>query len=257
MAIKKIGSILPLLKARAQLFCHRGKKYYCPFCHFSSKDLSPIGFDFPVTVEKQIVGGGLRFAGCYKCGSTDRERLIYIYLKEKLKIFNSGKNISILHIAPEVNLSRALLDFGFSGYVCGDLFSEGYKYPEHVKNINILNIPFPDNTFDLVLCNHVLEHIPSDLDAMRELRRVLKVGGQAILQVPISKNLAASFEDFSITDPKQKEIVFGQSDHVRIYGQDYVNRLQSCGFKVKRINIFDEFFRYGINRNEDLFICDK
>ncbi len=234
-----------------------GRKYTCPFCHYSSRDLKPIGIDVPVLQDKQVVGGGKRFGGCYKCGSYDRERLVYAFLKEKMKIFDNGNEKSILHIAPEHNLSKILLEFGFREYICCDLFAPGYTYPKHVLNINILNIPYSDHTFDLVICNHVLEHIPADMRAMKELKRVLKPGGSAILQVPISKNSLVTYEDFSVTEPKQRVTVFGQSDHIRIYGQDYVNRLEESGFKVNRINISREFIHYGLNPDEDLFIGDR
>jgi hypothetical protein len=102
-----------------------------------------------------------------------------------------------------------------------------------------------------------LEHIPTDVDAMKELHRVIKRGGRAILQVPISKNTLQTFEDFSVTDPKQRENVFGQFDHVRIYGQDYAQRLEQSGFKVNRINISTEFINSGLNKDEDIFICEK
>ncbi|KAA6341728.1 hypothetical protein EZS27_010478 [termite gut metagenome] len=246
--------ILRMLIRRFKTFFHKGERYVCPFCNYSSKDLSPIGIDNFILKEKQIIGGGKRLGGCYKCGSSDRERLIYIYLKEKMRLF-SDKNKSILHIAPESLLSKKLLEFNFSEYVCGDLFPEGYS--NYVKKIDILDIPYIDNTFDLIICNHVLEHIINDLDAMKELRRVLKLGGQAILQVPISKNSPHTFEDFSITDFKQRESVFGQGDHVRIYGQDYIKRLESSGFKVTKVNISDEFIKYGVNVDEDIFVCQK
>jgi SAM-dependent methyltransferase len=240
-----------------KLQLHKGDKYVCPFCGYSSKDLAPIGLELPVLKEKQVIGGGKRNAGCYNCGSTDRERLIYTYLKEVEKIFNNGAQLKILHIAPEKNLSLIILKSSIKEYVCGDLFTEGYSYPSHVKNISILDIPFPENYFDLVICNHVLEHIPNDNDAIKELNRVLKVGGKAILQVPISKNSQQTFEDFSVTTPEQREIVFGQFDHVRIYGQDYEQRLHSGGFEVNRINISKDFPKNGLNPQEDLFIGQK
>lgn len=253
--IKKL--IPSSIKTKVKLFLHKGNKYTCPFCNFASKDLSEIGLDLPVLKDKQVVGGGIRKGGCYKCGSSDRERLIYIYLKEKINLFNLGKDKSILHIAPEKNLSNLLLKAGIKNYVCGDLFTEGYKYANHVQNINILTIPFPDNTFDFIICNHVLEHIPTDIKAMKELNRVLKIGGKAILQVPISKNSLQTFEDFSITEPKEREKVFGQFDHVRIYGQDYIQRLEESGFKVSRVNISTEFKLFGLNKDEDIFVCEK
>ena len=256
--ISKIKKMIPeSLHVRFKLLLHKGDRYICPFCGYSAKDLFPYGYDSAVLEEKQVIGGSLRKAGCYKCGSSDRERLIYIYLKERMHLFTSDKQKKILHIAPESNLSAVMLNIAFDEYVCGDLFTEGYNYPKHVKNINILDIPYSDNYFDLLICNHVLEHIPDDLRAMRELNRVLKEGGKAILQVPISKILSTTFEDFSVTTPKQREAVFGQFDHVRIYGQDYTERLEISGFKVKRINISDSFKKYGLNKEEDIFECEK
>jgi SAM-dependent methyltransferase len=250
-------NIVKKLKSTVKLVLHKGDTYVCPFCNYSSRDLCPIGVDTPVLVEKQVVGGGRRFGGCYKCGSTDRERLLYIYLKEKMRIFDTGKDKSILHVAPELNLSKKMLEFGFKKYVCGDLYTDGYSYPKYVQNINLLHLPFNDNSFDLVICNHVLEHIPTDQVAMKEISRVMKTGGKAILQVPISKNTEKTFEDFSVTEPKQRELVFGQFDHVRIYGQDYSKRLEECGFKVTRVNISAEFAKYGLNKDEDIFIVEK
>ena len=123
--------------------------------------------------------------------------------------------------------------------------------------MDVLNIPYNDDYFDLILCNHVLEHVPKDIEAMMELFRVLKKGGKAILQVPISKMLTETLEDFSVVDPCEREKVFGQWDHVRIYGQDYTKRLESVGFFVKRVNICQEFPKYGLSKDEDIFLCTK
>jgi SAM-dependent methyltransferase len=254
--LKKLIRTAPLLK-HLTLIAHSGNKYTCPFCNYSAKDLFEIGSDVPILNEKEVIGGGKRYAGCYKCDSDDRERLIYVYLKEKFDLFRKEKSMKILHIAPERNLSKKLLDCGFREYICGDLFTPGYRYPVHVQNINILDIPFTENHFDLIICNHVLEHIPDDLTAMKELVRVLKRRGQAILQVPISKSAITTFEDFSVTGPKERELAFGQCDHVRIYGQDYINRLASCGFEVKKINISGEFSKFGLNVDEEIVIGTK
>lgn len=246
------------IKVKIKTLIYKGNTYTCPFCGFNSRALAPVGHDIPVLIEKHVIGAGRRKAGCYKCGSRDRERLIYTYLKRTINLFdNANKHLKILHIAPEKNLSKSLLDFGFDNYICGDIFTKGYSYPEHVKNINILNIPYSENTFDLIICNHVFEHIPNDMDAMNELYRVLKDDGKAILQVPISKNTYQTFEDFSIIDPDQREIVFGQFDHLRIYGQDYTERLSSVGFKVEKYNFPEAYNQYGFNKDEDIFIAKK
>lgn len=254
--IKKIKGILPSgIKKTIKLFWHHGDVYQCPFCNYSSRDLEIIGLEKQVFKDRYVIGAGRRTGGCFKCGSTDRERLIYIYLKDIIHIFDSESRLNILHIAPESNLSKRILESGNCDYVCGDLFTEGYDYPEYVKNINLLDIPYKDNTFDLIICNHVLEHIPTDLVAMKELFRVMKKGGQAILQVPISKNSEKTYEDFSITDSIDRENAFGQFDHIRIYGQDYPARLESIGFNVNRVNISQKFMRYGLNKEEDIFVC--
>ena len=163
----------------------------------------------------------------------------------------------ILHLAPEKNLTSTLSKIGLKDYICGDLFTEGYQYPDYVQNMNVLNIPFEDNYFDLIICNHLLEHVPNDFDAMKELYRVLRSNGKAILQVPISKNSKTTIEDFSVTDSKERETMFGQFDHVRIYGQDYSDRLNSVGFKIERINISKEFPKFGLAHDEDIFIGKK
>jgi SAM-dependent methyltransferase len=244
------------IEQKIKLAVYSGDKFSCPFCDYNSKYLSPIGFDYQVLKERSVIGAGLRYGGCYKCGSSDRERLVYICLKNVLSIFNN-QSIKILHLAPEINLSDTLRKFEWGKYICGDLFTEGYKYPEYVQNMNVLNIPYENNYFDIIICNHLLEHVPNDIDAMRELFRVLRTNGKAILQVPISMTSDTTFEDFSITNPKEREIAFGQFDHVRIYGQDYVRRLNTAGFKVEQINISKKYEKYGLCLEEDIFIGIK
>ena len=257
--MKKIFKKIVPFKIRkwVKLKIHKGTKYFCPFCSYSSRDLAPIGLDIPVISKNGVIGAGRRFGKCYNCGSIDREKLVYVYLKEKLKLFNSSKEKSILHISPENSVSEKIINYGFKKYICGVLHEPGLSYPDYVENIDITEIPYPENTFDLVLCSHVLEHVQNDLQAMREFLRVLKPGGTAILQVPISRVLKDTYEDFSIISPEQREIAFGQFDHVRIYGQDYIERLEQSEFRVNRINISGEFIKYGLIQDEDLFICVK
>jgi SAM-dependent methyltransferase len=150
-----------------------------------------------------------------------------------------------------------LNEFGFNNYVCGDLFAEGCAYPSYVQNMNVLTLPFQAETFDVVICNHLLEHVIEDLDAMRQIYQVLKFGGIAILQVPFSLNSDRTHEDRFITDPKEREKQFGQFDHVRIYGLDYFDRLKSAGFGIQRLNIFSEFSDNGLCKEEDIFLGSK
>jgi SAM-dependent methyltransferase len=252
-----LKNIIPnSLKKKIKLFLHKGNKYECPFCGFQSKDFSTIGVDLPVNTKKRIIGAGLRNGGCFKCSSTDRERLIYVHLTKEFKI-SDKPNVNVLHLAPEKNLSNFLQTIPLEKYICGDLFTEGYAYPDYVENMNVLNIPFADEKFDLIICNHLLEHVEEDLLAMRELFRVLKKGGQAVLQVPISYHIDKTYEDFTLKTNEEREDAFGQFNHVRIYGADYVDRLESVGFTVNKINISKKYERYGLNPEEDIFIASK
>jgi SAM-dependent methyltransferase len=128
--------------------------------------------------------------------------------------------------------------------------------------INIADIPLPDDQFDCVICYHVLEHIPDDQKAMRELFRVLKPGGWAILQSPIDFNHDKTFEDPSIVSPDERERFFGQNDHVRIYGRDYKDRLEKAGFVVKVDDYVQQLGdsaikKYGLMRDEKIHFCSK
>lgn len=205
-----------------------------------------------------IIGGGYRYSLCPRCPSTDRERLIYWYITERINILNSSKDIRVLHVAPEKNLQRILKSFSHIEYISGDLNPS----TDCDIRLDVTDINFEDNFFDTIICSHVLEHIEDDRKAMRELYRVLRPEGFAILQVPISKNAKEAFEDFSITSLEEREKYFGQKDHVRIYGQDYKRRLESIGFKVelydikKELNI-KEIKKFGLNREEILYVCRK
>lgn len=241
------------LKRFIKMQLHRGDNFECPICHFRAKDFGMVGIDIPVIKEKKIIGGGQRKAACFKCDSDDRERLVYLYLRDKLEIFQKGE-YQILHIAPEKNLAKKLWKANFRRYECGDLFQGSYKYPRFVKNMDVTNLSFEDDSFDLVICNHVLEHVENDRKAMLEIARVLKDEGIAILQVPISET-EPTFEDSSVKDPKDRTRMFGQPDHVRIYGQDYTKRLEENGFRVDRVNISEDHPNHGLNPKEDLFIC--
>ena len=169
---------------------------------------------------------------CPQCHSTDRERLVYWYITKKSDILNSSKNIRLLHVAPEKSLERILKSFSHIEYISGDL----NPLMNYDIRLDITDMNFEDNFFDVIICSHVLEYIVEDRKAMRELFRVLRPESFAILQVPISKNAKETFEDFTIIAPNEREKYFGQEDHVKIYGKNYKNRLESVGFKL---NLYD------------------
>lgn len=235
-----------------------GCRYKCPFCKSHLRIFLPSGLSFPVLTEKKVIGGGYREnVLCPVCDSQDRERLVYLYLMHKTDIFRiPGK---LLHIAPEIRLETVFRTQENIDYLTADI------NPENVMvKMDITNIQYPDNSFDFIICNHVLEHVVEDKRAMSELFRILKRGGWAILQVPISQALKNTYEDFSIKNIQDREKAFGQGDHVRIYANDYKNRLSKAGFEVhifKWISEANNFGgpqnKFGLNKKECLYFAQK
>jgi len=220
------------------------------------RKLLPAGLKFPVLRQKEVVGGGYRSnARCPICGSFDRERLLYLFLLHKTDVFN--KRLKLLHVAPETKIACLFSDNQGIEYITADLNPQGV-----MMKMDITKIQFADNSFDFIICNHVLEHVVDDQKAMSELYRVLKPGGGAILQVPISLSLKSTYEDFSITKAQDRQDAFGQADHVRIYARDYKNRLERSGFKVDIFQSKEAFFnnhknRFCLNEKEDVYFASK
>jgi SAM-dependent methyltransferase len=202
---------------------------------------------------------------CPNCGSLERHRLHWHYIVNKTNLFNKADcKLKLLHVAPEPILFNRFINNPFIEYFPCAKFGEGYGdiYPPKTLNVDITNMQFADNKFDVIYCSHVLEHIPDDKKAMKELYRVLKPGGWAMLQVPIDVKLETTYEDFSITTPAERQKAFGQSDHVRVYGKDYAIKLTAAGFSVSIENYLkhfteNEIFRNGFMRNEQIYICSK
>ena len=160
--------------------------------------------------------------------SLERHRLLWLYLKDETDFFTSQKKV--LHMAPEQCFLKRFRKLNHE-YTTADLYS-----PIADVKADITALPFEDNSFDVIFCNHVLEHIPDDTKAMQELYRVLKKGGMGILQIPQDLSRETTFEDDSITDPKERAKIFGQYDHVRVYGRDYFDKLRSIGFTVNEVD---------------------
>ncbi len=159
--------------------------------------------------------------------SLERHRLLWLYLNDKTDFFTSNEKKKVLHFAPEQAFYKLFRNQKNIDYTTTDLFS-----PLADVKADICNLPFEDNSYDIIFCNHVLEHIPDDTKAMQELFRILKKGGMAILQIPQDLKRETTFADDSITDQKERAKIFGQYDHVRIYGLDYFDKLRSIGFTV-------------------------
>lgn len=157
--------------------------------------------------------------------SLERHRLLWLYLQSETDFFTAPHKV--LHFAPEQAFYKRFRQMKNLDYTTTDLFS-----PLADVKADICNLPFPDNSYDVILCNHVLEHIPDDAKAMQELYRVLKPGGMGIFQIPQDLSREKTFEDNTITDPKKRAEIFGQYDHVRVYGRDYFDKLRHIGFTV-------------------------
>jgi SAM-dependent methyltransferase len=244
------------LTAVAQFLACLGFSRQCPFCKVTFRKFLPdAGEPSELFTKVHVIGGGPSAdAICPLCGSFERERHVYLYLKLMTPVFEDKTRI--LHIAPERRLSRILSKRKNIDYVSGDL------NPTRAQvRVDLTKIDFPDASFDVVICNHVLEHIPQDKIAMAEILRILRPGGWAMLQVPISPAIATR-EDLSVTDPQERLRLYGQDDHVRIYGRDYAERLESAGFRVTTASIARQHGnsyarRFGLLADELIYVAKK
>lgn len=187
--------------------------------------------------------------------SLERHRLLWLYLKKETNFFS--KELKVLHFAPEQAFYDLFKKQKNLHYTTTDLES-----PLADVKADICNLPFENDLYDVILCNHVLEHIPDDTKAMQELYRVLKPGGMAVLQIPQDLNRAVTFEDDTITDRNERAKIFGQYDHVRVYGRDYFDKLRSIGFKVDAVDYTaklskEEVEKYCLAKGEIIPVCYK
>jgi len=226
-------------RARGALF-HRGHSVTCPCCGSS--------FD---SFARQVAPN----RECWMCSSLERHRLLWLYLEGHPEMVRPG--LRVLHVAPEPALRLRLEEIPDVDYVGGDVDQRFGSV-----RVDVTDIDFPDDSFDAVICNHVLEHVPDDRRALRELRRVLRPGGWASLLVP-DVDRPATDEDPTVTDPNERLRRFGQRDHVRRYGEDYVERLREAGFKPEVVQMNDVLADDQLERMrlvkfgavEPLFIC--
>ncbi|MBA4277746.1 class I SAM-dependent methyltransferase [Flavobacterium sp.] len=189
--------------------------------------------------------------------SLERHRLLWLYLKNETDFFSSKEKKKVLHFAPEQAFYKLFRNQKNIQYTTTDLFS-----PLADVKADICNLPFEDNSYDIIFCNHVLEHIPDDTKAMHELYRILKPGGMAILQIPQDLKRDVTYADDSITDEKERAAIFGQYDHVRIYGRDYFDKLRSIGFKVIEEDYTNKIApelveQYCLAQGEIIPVCHK
>lgn len=234
-------------------------------CNWTYRKFLTGGENYQVLQDLEVIGAGKRdHMVCPGCHSTDRDRLLHTFLCNS-DILNSPHD-KILHIAPEPSLYqwfKKKYQSQPAHYVCGVKYHEGFYYQRDILLIDLTALPFEDRSFDFVMANHVLEHIPDENKALREIIRVLKPGGKAILQVPWSPKLDFTIEETTPLKPEQRAERFGQSDHVRLYGRDYAKRLSKTGFMVKTITIndlqVDENYKkiIAVNQKEVIFLTEK
>ena len=207
--------------ARVLGFFYRGNNVECPVCGSTYSKFLPYG---RVSTRENAL--------CPNCLSLERHRLMWLYLRDRTD-FTSAK-LKVLHVAPELCFLKKFEALENLEYIKADLES-----PWATVHFDVHEIPFDENTFDVVICNHLLEHVEDDIKSLKELYRVLKPGGWGIMQSPINPAREVTDEDRSLQTPKDREKKYGQSDHVRDFGLDYPVRLEKGGFRV----MVDEFVR--------------
>lgn len=200
---------------------YRGEGRWCPVCEKESRNFGEFGVVPRVD------------AKCMRCGALERHRFVWLYLCGLTNLFNGNPKM-MLHVAPEPCFEFKLRKRLGQGYITADLMNR-----RAMVKMDITKIQYPDNYFDVIYCSHVLEHVEDDKKAMREFFRVMKQDGWAILLVPITSD--KTVEDASIVDPSERLKIFGQEDHVRRYGADFVDRLREAGFEVKVSSVIDLF----------------
>ena len=201
-----------------------------------------------------MVGSDRNHFECPRCGAHDRERHLLMYL-QATGLLSSMLGKEVLHCAPERWLSKRIAASNPSRYIKGDL----YPQSADLIRVDMLAIPFENESFDFVIANHVLEHVDDDLKALAEIRRVLKIGGHAILQTPYSRKLHYTWQDPGIADDPSRLQAYGQEDHVRLFGRDIFERFASKGL-IFCVRQHDEVLpgvdaaKFGINPKEPLFL---
>ena len=225
-------------------FFLRGNTYTDPIDGKSYRRFLPYGY---AKVRENVLAPGTL--------SLERHRLFWLYLKNETTFFSAP--LRVLHFAPEQAFVQKFKKQKNLTYTTTDLNS-----PIADVKADICDLPFKDNSFDFIICNHVLEHIPDDTKAMQELYRVLAPSGTAIVQVPYDAKRDITFEDNTITDQRERTRIFGQYDHLRVYGMDYFKKLSSIGFEVNALDYTsgisgDDIERYRLCKGELLPVCKK
>lgn len=227
-----VRSAVQSANRRRLLRANRGNEVECPVCGRSAAQFVPFN--------------GRPGAACLGCGALERHRMFWLFFKRQTDLFTAP--LRVLHIAPEENMEPRLRALPNLDYVTADLLRDDVDL-----KLDVTRLDLPDESFDVVLCSHVLEHVDDDRLAMRELLRITRRGGWAILTAPVSQDLAETYEDWSITSVEGRLAAFGQGDHVRLHGRNYPDLLRAEGWSVEERPMAltaEEERRYGIPEKE-------
>ncbi|MDP8219676.1 MAG: methyltransferase domain-containing protein [Candidatus Theseobacter exili] len=239
----RLKNVLRAVRDMARRIFYYGKKRYCPVCGKSFRQFCMFG-----VVPRED-------AQCVYCGALERHRFLWLYLLRKTNLFD-GMPKKMLHFAAIRCFANKLREMLKEGYLTADICN-----PNAMVKMDITNIEYPDKSFDVICCSHVLEHVQDDIKALRELFRVLKNNGWAVILVPITTE--KTVDDPSIVEDLERLKAFGQKDHVRRCGPDYIDRLHEAGFSVDVIKVNDlvqnsEAVRMGLTAaSGEIFYCTK
>lgn len=256
----KLKNILPFLKAKLAVFPIVNHKYCC-ICNKKIGFFLPYDGGWknvpPLLKALDGIGSDVDHFSCPKCGSHDRERHLFLYLN-KLGYLKAMSGTAVLHFAPERWLASFVAGVNPIKYVKADLFPVSIE----IEKVDMLAIPYANESFDWVIANHVLEHVPDEMKAFSELYRVLRPGGYAILQTPYCEKLKNTFYDEGITDPEARLQAYGQADHARLFGLDIFDKIEKVGFKscvVKHQELLSDVDAnyYGVNAREPFMLFKK
>jgi SAM-dependent methyltransferase len=244
------------MKHALKKIMYHGREHYCSVCCAHVRTWIHVGLKSEVFNKFKMVGAGWRKQGCPVCHCSDRDRLMLEFFQSYFLSQPEIHHQSVLHIAPEKYVTHCIQK-QIGHYVKGDAFEEGYRYDADTQKMDIQAIPYGEETFDTVIANHVLEHVPNDIQALQEIWRVLKPNGYAILQVPMALDLETTIEADSHLSIEDRVAVTGQFDHLRLYGIDFFDKLTQMGFSLDLWKSDRDAFHWGFNPEERIIRVQK
>jgi SAM-dependent methyltransferase len=258
---KKIGRLIPYRMIESGRRAINLGTRRCEICNWPVRQFRKTGFGYDVLEKLQVVGGLQRSGdACPICHSSARERLVWFWLSKAGSGFRFPYDTVIAHFAPEKGLTRRLREAAPRHYTAYDFEPSRYRHLDRVEQADLSALPMPDRSVDLLLCNHVLEHVPDVQLALAQIRRVLRPQGVAILQVPIAMKLKQTIELPLDSSKEQRIAMVGQDDHLRLFSaQGYLATLEEAGFSVERYDAFDkdtaQATAWRLDPFEQLHIC--